>query len=112
MVASHPRGFCRLFGKNPVVLPGLLPQKRGMSQLTKKFTIAGALLGAALGFGAMVGAYAKAPGTPGMAELLVQVAIVIVLTGGTALTGCVLGLIVDAVGRKKNDPGQTPTPSA
>ena len=62
--------------------------------MKKRFTIAGAIAGLLYGGGVMVSAFIKAPGHPGIFELMLQAAIVAVFVVAGALAGLLLGWLV------------------
>ena len=69
--------------------------------MKKRFTIGGAIVGFLYGGGAMVYAFIKGPGTPGIFELLVQAIIVGVFVLAGALAGLLVGWLVSLFARKK-----------
>ncbi len=69
--------------------------------MKKRFTVGGAIAGLLYGVSVMVFAFIKAPGRPGMFELLVQAIIVGVFVCVGALAGFVVGWLVSLCIRKK-----------
>lgn len=69
--------------------------------MKKRFTIGGAIAGLLYGGGVMVFAFVKAPGVPGIFELLLQAIIVGVFVLAGALAGLLVGWLVSLCVRKK-----------
>jgi hypothetical protein len=69
--------------------------------MKKRFTIGGAIIGLLYGGGVMVFAFIKAPGQPGILELMLQAIIVGVFVSAGALLGLLVGWVVSLCIRKK-----------
>ncbi len=69
--------------------------------MKKRFTIGGAIAGLLYGVGSMVFVFIKAPGHPGLFELILQAIVVGVLVAVGALLGLLVGWLVSLCVRKK-----------